>query len=181
MPRLFSSYNYDRLQYAEDLLSATTLFRDILSRVMRPETVPTASAEEVGRVYSRSKAMIRAINQIDGARLMFVVQPVPGFRNAWLNNPYRKDICEKGAPCETALVDKMNALVAASRDADSYDLTRLFSDWTTTPVLDTVHYTPLANEAVAKALYEMIFPPAPLQQGSRNVEGIGQSDGRGAP
>lgn len=163
--QLFSQYNYHPVRFFLSGLERSTLISDI-SRVVggspppRPE--PPVSVFVDG--YVRSRAIIQHLGAVSATKAIFIIQPVPGFRNSFATFKFQSSYCAPQLPCEPSSLARIPRIESMAKLADgrtTHDFTGIFSDTTTLPFLDDVHYTPAANRKIAEAIAPLLFPTTP--------------------
>lgn len=153
---LFDAMNYDVFRLFLISFLRTTLMSDISKRIVPIAAESGLSPDQSVARYVNLRKIVRQLAKSNGTQAIFVIQPLPGFRNGFLNNAFTGNFCAKGADCEKLLITRMKAMAGLADGIDTHDLTGLFWTWNRTPFLDDVHYTPHANREIAVALEKII-------------------------
>lgn len=157
---LFSQYNYAPTRFLLSGLERTTLISDV-SRVLggSPPSRPEPAASSFVEGYARSRAIDEKLGAVSSTKVIFIIQPVPGFRNAFATFQYQSSYCAGQSPCEPsslARIPRIKSLAALADGRTTHDFTGLFEGTSTLPFLDDVHYTPAANRKIAEAIEPLI-------------------------
>jgi hypothetical protein len=153
---LYAAYNYSLPRFLLVGLQNATLVNDIASRIVKPPPVPEPSVAAIVRGYRAAVAIDTQLAAVTGTRVVFVVQPLPGYRNRFSDFAFQSGSCPPG-PCRAFTRARISAMARLADGRKIHDLTGLFEHTRTLPFLDDVHYTPAANLKVAEAIEPLIL------------------------
>lgn len=102
-----------------------------------------------------NREVSRALGRQYGVEVHHVLQPVPGFRNAFAKHPRQN----REAPLNWTpfLIRKMTLQEETYRSNGDGSLADAFSNFPGLPFVDDVHYSAEANRLLAEGLYNLVF------------------------
>jgi len=153
---IFDALNGEEHKLVGAYLSQTSLMR-VIRKVM-PQSpkrvVKWLDPEEVLSQYQMNKRHIKALGELHGFRPYFFIQPVPGYRNPYLE--HKLMIPRMPLHRVAFLKSTMSLLRDTVNHQDSFDLTGLLEHYGKQPFVDKAHYTSKVCDLIAREIANSI-------------------------
>ncbi len=161
MRKLFKAYNYDKFERFRIFISKLSLMR-VANKLMydgtdnqdyRTNMVP----EDTVKTYLTNKKTINSLSNIFNFKTYFFIQPIPGYRNNFLNHIFMpNDISTEQIQNEMTVMKMLEKTV---NNKTSFSLTYLLENYEKQPFVDDVHYTSEVCKLIAANIIQKIKIP----------------------
>jgi hypothetical protein len=156
---LFANYNYAPTRFLLSSLERTVFISDMARLLRPPPRVRQLDIRDYVSAYARSQLVDIQLGRVTGTKVLFVIQPVPGYRNRFAQHKYQSTGCPEGSPCTPPDTRRLRLMSKLADGQTTFDFTGIFEKDHALPFLDDVHYTTAANLQIARSLKLLVSPP----------------------
>lgn len=169
MSEMFNLYNEPGfsapLRRLLDQLPVLELARRLRGADPFAESGQSRDVDLVFQHYLHCKELIRALGQEVGFPTWFYIQPVPGFRNAFLRHPLASRAYVDAF--DDFVQPKMELLRGTADGRRSFDMTGLLAGYSDQPFVDGLHYSSPVNRLLAGFIADTLELPSRDGAGGR--------------